>query len=68
MGSKVEYLKYRGDGAHEGGRGDSCKEGEEAPMVRGGGHVWWASYARRQRWCGVGSWRRNQALATQPAK
>ena len=33
MGSKGGYLKYRGEGTHEGGRGDPCKEGEEAPMA-----------------------------------
>ena len=33
MGSKVGYLKYRGEGAQEGRRGDPCKEGEEAPMA-----------------------------------
>ena len=33
MGSRVGYLKYRGEGTHEGGRGGPCKEGEEAPMA-----------------------------------
>ena len=66
MSSKVGYLKYRGEGTHEGGRGDPCKEGEEAPMAGvvgtyGGHHMPGASG-------GVGSWRRNHALATQPAK
>ena len=39
MSSKVGYLKYRGEGTHEGGRGDPCKEGEEAPMVRMAGII-----------------------------
>ena len=66
MGSKVGYLKYRGEGTHEGGRGGPCKEGEEAPMAGvvgtyGGPHMPGTSG-------GVASWRRNHGLATQPAK
>ena len=66
MGSKVGYLKYRGEGTHEDGRGDPCKEGEEAPMAGvlgtyGGHHMPCASG-------GVGSWRRNHALAPLPAQ
>ena len=56
MGSKVGYLKYRGEGAQEGRRGDPCKEGEEAPIARVVGiecpvpAMVWAAGGETMRW------------------